>query len=109
MKLTDLEICKRIAEIKKIMPTVFNDTLITNIGEFDLFNLARTPRANKRARYVLDLMIEFEVCVCHYNSTVFILSDYTDRPHKSTVSFSDNDELSFRRAVLLCIIEAHNE
>ncbi len=108
-KLTDLEICKRIAEMKKIMPTVFSGVLVTNIGEFNLFDVSRTHRANKHARYVFDLMLEFEVCICHYTSTAYILSDYTDKPHKAQVSFDDADELSFRRAVLLAIIEAHNE
>lgn len=108
-ELTNLEICKKIAEIKKIMPTVLGSTLITNIGEFDLFDLSRTHRANKHARYVLDLMFEFDVSIDRYCDYVFIISDYTDRPHKAQVSFTDGDELSFRRAILLAIIEAHNE
>ncbi|MCP4058474.1 MAG: hypothetical protein GY738_14390 [Pseudoalteromonas sp.] len=107
--MNDLEICKRIAEMKKIMPTVFGGVLVTNIGEFNLFDVSRTHRANKHARYVLDLMLEFKVCICHYTSTAYILSDYTDKPHKAQVSFDDDDELSFRRSVLLAIIEAHNE
>jgi|GEM_PF-4665690 len=105
--MNNLEICKKIAEIKKIMPRVFNDALITNIGEFDLFNVSRTHRANKHARYVLDLMLEFKVCICHYTSTVYILSDHTEFQYKAQVSFNNNDELSFRRAILLSIIEAN--
>ncbi len=106
--MNDLEICKRIAEIKKIMPTVIGGVLVTNIGEFNLFDVSRTHRANKHARYVLDLILEFEVCICHYTSTAYILSDYTDKPLRAQVSFDDADELSFRRAALLVIIEAHN-
>jgi len=108
-KLSDLEICNRIAEIKDLAPLVVADELITGMGSFDLFDLSPTNKANKLAKFVFNLMFEFEVCVCHYESIVFIQSDYTDRPNKSRISFCDGNEYSFRRSILLCIIEAHKE
>ena len=108
-KLTDLEICKRIAEIKKIMPTVFNGTLITNIGEFNLFDLSRTHRANKHARYVFELMLEFGVCISQESGDVWICGGDGYDGCLGVASFDCGDELSLRRAILLVIIKAHKE
>lgn len=106
--LTDLQLCKRIAEIKGLAPKVVSGSVITTRGLLNFFDLSHTHMANKTTRYLFDLMFEFEVCICHYNGIAFIQSDNTDGDHKSVVSFDSDSQLSFRRAILLSIIEANN-
>lgn len=107
--LTELEINMEIAKIKRLMPKLVCAELITTIGLFNLFDLSPSHRANKLSNYFLTLMFDFKVSICHYGSFAFIESDYTDRPNKSQHSFDDDCMVSFRKAVLLCIIEAHKE
>ena len=109
-ELTELEINTKIATIRGLAPMVVDEDVITTMGYFNLFDLSPTHRANKQANYFLTLMLEFQVSICHYGTFAFIESGYTDdRPHKAQHSFDDNCMVSFRKAVLLCIISAHKD
>lgn len=51
------------------------------------------------------LMMKHEVSIDRYTDSVYIESDYNDKPHKAHVSFAA-DDLSINEAILLCIIKA---
>jgi hypothetical protein len=108
MKLTDLELCKRIAEIEGEWVTVSRDGMVYVMKDW-----AESPNHPLPTLYfpltnkalLLDLIYDYDVSVCRYRDSVFIESDYTDRPHKADVSFSDKNE--FARAALECIVEVN--
>ncbi len=104
-ELTDLEICKKIDEIECVEP-IHDSYSITNydlyIADDKTFMFYQNPLANKALLW--DLMYKYDVSVCRYQAFVYIESEYTDRPHKASVSFSSKEEMG--RAVLLAIIEA---
>lgn len=106
MELTDLEICKRIAEIKDLSPAIVDGKLYTRMGLFDLFDLSRTHRANKLSRFVFDLIFEFGVCIHHGSGDVFICGGDSHDGCLSVKTFDVDCDLSLRKAILLCIIES---
>ncbi len=105
MKLTDLELCKRIAEIEGldwIIPTYSKGLPYVKYYDEDMRH-PYNPLISKDL--LLDLIYDYDVSVCRYRDSVYIESDYTDGPHKADVSFSNKDE--FARAALECIVEAN--
>ena len=107
--MNDLTICKKIAEIKGLMPNVVSGSVITTRGLLNFFDLSSTHMANKTTRYLFDLMFEFGVCVHHESFDVWICGGDNFDGCLSVKSFKDGCELSFRRAILLAIIEAHKD
>ena len=103
-ELTDLEICKRIAEIE-------------NKGDcFSWFNTfaIRTEMYAEREEYnpltddalCFQLMVKYEVNVDSYLGVTNISSDYTDRQDIAQFSYMD---YTINKAICLTIIEAHKD
>jgi hypothetical protein len=112
--LTDLEICKRIAEIEDYTTKVDRDGFVCATNNKLIGLHAHTkggyyPNYNPLTDDALcfQLMVKYEVCICHYGSIAFIQSDYTDKPNKSQCSFDGKDDLN--KAICLAIIEAHKD
>ena len=99
--LTDLEICKRIAEIEALPIDFVTDSLVIihNGGDGYMYN----PLPDDAL--CLKLAFKYEVCINHYSGTVYIDSDYTDKPPIAQVSFDGLKGM--KKAILLAIIEAN--
>ena len=102
MKLTDLELCKNIAEIEGI-----NTFENRGLHGFQLTRRDSYEQYNPFYWSLLGpLMVKYEVCICRYYDMAYILSDETDGEHKVKVSFSVNGDVG--RAILECIVEANS-
>lgn len=110
MELTDLEICKRIAEIEGhdvsaedygIYITEFNANY--NCHESNAYNPLSDDALNHQ------LMIKYNVCLMHYEE--YTTARIWDNPEDNPIAdFSTiNNDTNTNKAILLAIIEAHNE
>ena len=104
IKLTDLELCKKIAEIEGVpidcIDCIDGEWLGIH-GKYDI------EEYNPFEWSLLGpLMVKYEVCICRYYDMAYILSDETDGEHKVKVSFSVNGDVG--RAILECIVEANS-
>ena len=104
--LTDLELCKRIADIENVT--------VRDTGEE--LEWVKCPKSAIEPKYddynpltddalCFHLMVKYDVNIDRYHDSAFILSEYTDRPHKSNVSFAI--DMNVNRAILLAIVEAN--
>ena len=102
MKLTDLELCKKIAEIE--LKPLNEDMKEAGCAELEYI----APKNYNPFEWSLlgPLMVKHEVCICRYYDMAYILSDETDGEHKVKVSFSVNGDVG--RAILECIVEANS-
>jgi hypothetical protein len=113
MELTDLEICKRIAEIEGFEFRVGSLTSVTPVGVWPKVPFKDVGMSLGSSSYnpltddalCFRLMVKYEVGVDTYTDTAYILSDYTNRTHKAVISIDDD----INKAICLAIIEAHNE
>lgn len=113
MELSDLDICKKIAEIEGY--TVSNEHYTDGQAyveyqafcptDLEDFTSVKPYMPIHSKEMCLDLMFKYEVCINHYSSTAYIDSDYTDSPHIAQVSFDGLD--SMKKAICLVIIEAN--
>lgn len=104
MELTDLEICKRIAEIEGyfIECALPHAVIIHNGGDGNNYD----PLTDDSLCF--KLMVKYEVNINRYYDCATIDSDYTDRPPVANESFS-TDDTSINKAICLAIIEAHKD
>ncbi len=108
-ELTDLEICKRIAEIEGVH--VFNDGAALLVPDYEE-SLRTGYDEDKEYNPLTDdalcfqLMVKYEVNVNRYYDSVTIDSDYNDKPPLANVSFA-TDDVSINKAICLAIIEAN--
>jgi len=106
-KLTDLQLCKRIAEIEGIAHQIKKDGFLgeTDVVMADLNNHTGLSVYNPLAKYnrglLFDLMVKHLIEVHYdYNNCV----TYRDGVEVSLIQFSCNSDIP--RAILECIIEA---
>ena len=108
-KLTDLEICVRIAEIEGAVETLYSTlkpksltAVFDNRTSFDYNPLTDDGLISK-------LMDEYEVCVHYGVGYVFICRKGGSGGCLSIKSFDVNDKSTRKRAVCLAIIESHKD
>jgi len=97
----NLAICKKISEIKGLDFTEGNGKIFY---KKDWETLVFNPFDNDLNH---QLMIEYDVNIDRDCDSAYILSDYTDKPHKAIVSFAV--DMNINKAILLCIIESKKE
>lgn len=99
-----LELCKAIADIDGVSVSLaswgkLELMLISNSTKREEYN----PLTNKALLF--DLEYKYDVSTCRYGEFVYIESEYADRPHKASISFSSKEDKP--RAILECIVEAN--
>jgi len=105
MSLSDLDLCKKIADIEGLTSHIAMEGSPNAYIWCDDTETEYDPLTNKALLF--DLMYKYDVSTCRYSDCAFIVSDYTDIPHKASVSFSGKEE--FSRAILECIVEANKD
>tara|TARA_R110000782_G_scaffold85221_3_gene165737 strand:+ start:884 stop:1204 length:321 start_codon:yes stop_codon:yes gene_type:complete len=103
-KLTDLELCKRIAEIEGINIEVINQKVIIDemIGSIRVQLTEYNPLTDDA--FCFQLMVKYKISVIHHSETdaVYCVLNH-ERNNFTDVMVSTN------RAICLAIIEAHKE
>ena len=54
------------------------------------------------------LMFKYEVDTDHYQSTVSIASDYTNKPPIAVFSFDYDSYYEYRKSIIMCILKSKN-
>ena len=109
MELTDLEICKRIAEIEGFtVCNVVADSLITINKPYTIEGIATTIESFYKPLtddlILMPLAFKYKVSICWWNMSCTIVD--ASGNILSEVLFSN---IKLSRAILVCIIEANNE
>tara|TARA_R110002020_G_scaffold467655_2_gene691421 strand:+ start:9225 stop:9596 length:372 start_codon:yes stop_codon:yes gene_type:complete len=108
-ELTDLEICKKIAEIEGKYTELLDKQASYNarlVHVQEKANITRWFNPLTDDALCFKLICKYEVNIDHYYGTAYIQSDYTGKTNVGQSSFSDDEELN--KAILLAIIEANN-
>jgi len=105
IKLSDLELITAKAKIEGLKTEIagWNEDLLLNVSHRSQCK-EYNPLTDKALLF--DLMVKYDTSLCRHHDFVYIESDYTDRDHKASVSFSSKEELP--RAILEYIVEANN-
>ena len=114
--LTDLEICKRIAEIEGLRTLVFNRIHLIERAPFEAceseiyYNPLTDCALNLKFRDKYRVEIDYDSCrVCSwyakYNIQTMANISFKDKVDKAT----EPNYKEVNKAVLLCIIEAHKD
>ena len=104
--MNDLEIETRIAEIEGHTLVHSNNWGKYVIGKpYCADEVVYEPLTNDALCF--QLMVKYDVNIDRDCDSAFIMDDYRDSPHKANISFAI--DMDVRKAILLAIIEAHNE